>query len=192
MTIPRTKTLQSGSAAHYLVSKSSRAKSSQYSSCGHEPRVSNRASAACDVSSEDIARESVMGIWFPKTQSTIARPPDPAIRPRLQKVESRMGTDIRMSPCLFRKAYAWRRPRPTCLTETDVERLNDSIEINLPCTLAGYHSQPSSITEAHSFALKNERSAELLRLCPGLNVAQRKAIAAAESTVYLNVPYITY
>jgi hypothetical protein len=171
MTIPRTKTLRSGSAAHYLVSKSSRAKSSQYSSCGHEPRVSNCASAACDVSNEDIARESVMEIWFPKTQSTIARPPDPAIRPRLQKVESRMGTNIRMSPCLFRKAYAWRRPRPTCLTETDVERSYDSIEITSPYTLAIYHPRPSSIScevesiVPHIACDKNNLTSQYITLC---------------------------
>lgn len=49
--------------------------------------MSNCASAACDVSNEDITRESVTEIWFPKTQSTISRPPNPAIRPRLQKLE---------------------------------------------------------------------------------------------------------
>jgi hypothetical protein len=48
--------------------------------------VSNRASAACDVSNENVIRDIVMEIWFPKTQSTMSRPPDPAIRPRLQKV----------------------------------------------------------------------------------------------------------
>lgn len=153
------------------MSKMSRAKSSQYFSCGHEPRVSNCASAARDVSNEDIARESVMEIWFPKTQSTIARPRDPAIRLRLQKVESRMGTDMRMSPCLSLKAYAWRKPRPTCLTETDVERSYDSIEITSPYTLAICHPRPSSIScevksiGPHIACDENNLTSQFITLC---------------------------
>jgi hypothetical protein len=46
--------------------------------------------------------------------------------------------------------------------------------------------------EAHSFALKNEQSARLLHLCPGLNIAYRNVMAAAGSTVYLNIPCITH
>jgi hypothetical protein len=77
-----------------------------------------------------------------------------------------MDTDTRRALVSFRIAYTLRKPQPTCLTETDVKRSNDSMEITLPYTLAGYSSQPSSIMETPSFALENERFARLLRLCP--------------------------
>jgi hypothetical protein len=62
------------------------------------------------VSNEDITQESVMEIQFPITQSAMSGPPYPAIRPKLQKMESRMDIDTRTSPDLF--------PKRLCFEET--------------------------------------------------------------------------